>query len=196
MLINYFGHSYFLIEGNDYSIALDPFKNVGLIEREVSAAYVFKSHDHYDHNNLSLVKGAVEITKSDERFTIIKTYHDEVLGAKRGTNNVLKFILDGKVLAFLGDIGIVDDNVVKLVKNCDYLFIPVGGTYTVDAAAAKKLVDKINPKCVIPMHYKVGDSTVDVSSVNSFLNLFDSYDKVSNPYRTVDDDKGVYLIDF
>ena len=89
MLINYYGHSYFLLQGDEYSIALDPFKNVGLIEPKITADYVFKSHDHFDHNNLSLVSGAKLIDKSSGNFEIIQSYHDEVGGKKRGINNVL-----------------------------------------------------------------------------------------------------------
>ena len=58
MIINYLGHSYFFIEGKDYSIAIDPFSNVGLNEVIVKSDYVFCSHNHFDHQNESLVSGA------------------------------------------------------------------------------------------------------------------------------------------
>ena len=196
MLINYYGHSYFLLQGDEYSIALDPFKNVGLIEPKITADYVFKSHDHFDHNNLSLVSGAKLIDKSSGKFEIIQSYHDEVGGKKRGINNVLKFSLDGKTLVFMGDIGVIDKNVIEKTKNCDYLFIPVGGTYTIDEVLAKEYAIKINAKCVIPMHYKVDSSTVDVKSVTPFLNLFDSYVKVKSPYKTSGEERGVYNVEY
>ncbi|MBO5712703.1 MAG: MBL fold metallo-hydrolase [Clostridia bacterium] len=194
MLINYYGHSYFLIEGENYSIALDPFSNIGLLERVVSANYVFCSHNHYDHNNVSIVNGATKIIKSENCFEIIPSYHDEVKGAKRGENNVLKFTLDGKVLVFMGDIGVVDNNVIEKVKGCDYLFVPVGGVYTVNYLEAKRYVDEINPKVVVPMHYKLDKCTVNVDKLEKFLSKFDSVTTVSSPYKITGNEKSVLVI--
>ena len=36
---------------------------------------------------------------------------------------------------------------------CDVAFLPIGGTYTMDASAAAGLAMKIHPKVVIPTHY-------------------------------------------
>ena len=49
MLITYFGHSHFLVEGREYSITLDPFSGIGLKEFKTDSTYVFCSHGHYDH---------------------------------------------------------------------------------------------------------------------------------------------------
>lgn len=183
MLIRYYGHSYFLIIGNDYSIALDPFGDIGLPQKNVTADYLFISHGHYDHNNADIVNGADIITRSGGAFEIINSYHDEVKGKKRGINNVLKFILDGKTFVFMGDIGLVDDTVVEKCKNCDYLLIPVGGTYTIDKNGAKTYIEKIKPSFVIPMHYHINGSTVDIDSVSNFCKLFDDVVYKNSPYN-------------
>jgi L-ascorbate metabolism protein UlaG (beta-lactamase superfamily) len=78
MLIEYFGHSYFKISGKEFSICLDPFSSVGLKEVKTTANYLFTSHSHFDHNNVSIVKYEKLVDKSDNRFTIIKTFMDEV----------------------------------------------------------------------------------------------------------------------
>ena len=45
---------------------------------------------------------------------------------------------------------------------CDAAFLPIGGTYTMDAAEAAKLTERIHPKVVIPTHYgSVVGSPVD-----------------------------------
>ncbi len=36
---------------------------------------------------------------------------------------------------------------------CDVAFIPIGGTYTMDAAEAASFVNRLHPACVIPIHY-------------------------------------------
>lgn len=194
MLINYYGHSYFLITGDSYSIALDPFSNIGLPEKVVKADYVFCSHNHYDHNNVNLTCNAKLIDKSENGFEIINTYHDEVKGAKRGLNNVLKFVVDGNTCVFMGDIGVIDKNVIEKTKGCDYLFIPVGGTYTIDYKEAKRYVEEIKPKVVIPMHYKLEGCTVDVDKIDKFLSEFENIKVVNSPYVANGNEKNILVI--
>ena len=194
MLINYFGHSYFYIQGENYSITLDPYGNIGLKEKSVNADYVFCSHNHYDHNNVKLTSNAKIITENSDNFEIISTYHDEVQGAKRGKNNVLKFILDGKVFVFTGDIGVLDDNVIEKCKGCDYLFLPVGGVYTIDYKLAKEYVLKINPQAVIPMHYKLEGCSVDVAKLDYFTNEFTCVNTVNSPYSVTGNEKNILVI--
>ena len=49
-----------------------------------------------------------------------------------------------------GDTDITEEN--KKVK-CDVAFVPIGGTYTMTAKEAAKLVNEINPKIAVPIHY-------------------------------------------
>ena len=55
----------------------------------------------------------------------------------------------------------------------DAALVPVGGTYTVDAAGAKAVCEALNPKCVIPMHYRHAPCGLpDVAGVEDFLALW------------------------
>lgn len=193
MIITYFGHSFLLLKGKDYSIALDPYKDIGLEIPSVTSDFVFCSHEHFDHNNVSAVKNAKRVV-GEGNFKIIKTYHDDKFGALRGANNVLLFTLDGIKIAFLGDFGESDNKeLIKALNGVDILFIPIGGTYTIDAITAKHYVNGIQPKTVIPIHYKIKGSTVDIDDEKGFLNLFDGYKKVASPYN-YNNDSGVLLI--
>ncbi len=196
MIIKYFGHSYFLIEGADYSIALDPFSNVGLEEVKVKSDYVFCSHGHFDHNNKSLAIGAKEIKKSNDIFKIVSTFHDEKGGSLRGKNNLLIFCLDGFKLAFLGDLGeYANEDLIDKLKGVDVLFIPVGGKYTIDSSGAYEYAIKSKAKTIIPMHYKAGSSTIDIKGVEPFLEKFKSYSVVASPY-VYGQEEGVILVKF
>ena len=42
------------------------------------------------------------------------------------------------------------------MKGADVLMVPVGGTYTLDAARAAAFTKQVNPRVIIPMHYKEG----------------------------------------
>lgn len=58
--------------------------------------------------------------------------------------------LNGVTYAILGD---TDNHDVLHQVKCDVLFIPVGGTYTMDASQAAELANIIKPKIAVPTHY-------------------------------------------
>ena len=58
--------------------------------------------------------------------------------------------VDGMRIYIAGDTDMNNDN--KTVK-CDVAMIPIGGTYTMDAAQAAQFVNQIKPKTAIPTHY-------------------------------------------
>ena len=45
-----------------------------------------------------------------------------------------------------------------------------------DAVGAKKYIDKLQPKVVIPMHYKPKDGSLDIAPIHTFLDLYSSND--------------------
>ena len=52
---------------------------------------------------------------------------------------------------------------------CDVLLIPVGGVYTISAKEAPDIISQIEPKIVVPMHYKVEGLKFDLAPVDTFL---------------------------
>lgn len=67
-------------------------------------------------------------------------------------NNWVGYILEinGKNYYIAGDTDITEEN--KQVK-CDVAFVPVGGTYTMNAKEAAELVNIIKPEIAVPVHY-------------------------------------------
>ena len=194
MKIRYFGHSYLLVEGNGYSIALDPYGEIGLKIPFVKADYLFSSHSHYDHCNFSAVNASFVVQENSDNFEIIPTYHDDKQGALRGQNNVLLFTLDGVKLAFLGDYGEYDNKyLISKLNGVDILFIPIGGKYTIDSQRAKYYIEQIKPKTVIPIHYKIKGSNIDIKDVNDFLKLVNEYKIVNSPYQ-YNQEQGVVVV--
>ena len=184
MKLQYLGHSCFrLISDMGMTIVTDPYKPsmVGLDMPQVRCDVVTMSHHHDDHDCMQNVLGTpteidVEIAcvADDVAIQSYPTFHDEQQGKLRGKNLVFTFLVDGLKVAHLGDIGCLDENITKQLANCDVLLVPVGGTYTVDHVGAKWYVDQIQPKIVVPMHYKFGTSKIDIAPIDAFLQQFDS----------------------
>lgn len=183
MKLQYLGHSSFrIISDMGMTVVTDPYKSdmVGLQMPQVRCDVVTMSHHHADHDCTESILGhPTEIdvcgacAADDVAINSFETFHDDKKGSLRGKNLVFTFLVDGLKIAHLGDIGCLDEKVAQSLVGCDLLLVPVGGTYTVDHLGAKWYVDKINPKIVIPMHYKLGTSTIDISPVDDFLSLFD-----------------------
>ena len=47
--------------------------------------------------------------------------------------------------------------------------IPIGGTYTIDGKQASEIIGEIEPKIIIPMHYKLPDLKIDIAGPEKFL---------------------------
>ena len=180
MNITWIGHSCFKIESNGYEIITDPYEDgyvPGLKPLRESADMVLCSHEHGDHNARNLV------TIKEGRtcpFTIekIATWHDEVKGTKRGPNTI-HIIEDGMVrIAHLGDLGCeLEEEQIEKMKNLDVCMVPVGGHYTIDGRQATELIHRIQPKQVIPMHFrddKAGFGFDVISTVSEFAECMGS----------------------
>ncbi len=172
MDITYIGHSCFMIElSTGYSICFDPYAPgsvPGLGEVGVVADKVLCSHGHRDHNAEECVKSPSRAFNGPfPEIEIIDTYHDEVKGAKRGPNKItiVRSEPDSAVIVHMGDIGCnLTDEQLEKIKGCDLLMIPVGGFYTIDCRQAFELCCRIDPKAVIPMHFRGRGFGYDVIS--------------------------------
>jgi len=75
----------------------------------------------------------------------------------------------GERVYFAGD----TDHIPEMAGlRCDVALLPVGGTYTMDAAEAAQAAADINPKIVIPMHWGAG-VVGDRDDVERFRSLYD-----------------------
>ncbi len=70
--------------------------------------------------------------------------------------------LDNVIYYIMGD---TDATSFSKEIKCDILFIPVGGTYTMDCLEASDLANKIKPKLAIPIHYGYVSGTIKDAKV-------------------------------
>ncbi len=184
MKVKWFGHAAFLITSDDGKrIVTDPYEpgcfdgGIQYGEIKENADIVTVSHDHADHNwvsglqgNPDVVKGPGEKAAKGLTFRGIPTYHDDTDGSQRGENTIFVFQVDGVKVCHLGDLGHpLSAEQVSAIGPVDLLIIPVGGFYTIDASGASKVVEQLNPKIVIPMHYKTESCGFPIAEVDSFL---------------------------
>ena len=183
--IRWHGHSCFEI-ANEVVIVTDPHdgKSIGIPTPSVQGDIILISHDHYDHNSAKSVERESSKIITDERkrnisnieIKGIKTFHDKHNGEKRGENIIFRFVVENISFCHLGDLGHkLEEDIINQIGEIDILFIPVGGTFTIDAENAWEIINKIKPKITIPMHYKIGGLSLPIDNIDKFLD--------KNPYE-------------
>ncbi len=186
MLIEHIGHAEFLITlESGFRILTDPYDaSTGYPVRKLEADGVLVSHHHHDHDAVENVTGFPQIIDyagvhtfaPDVRVTGIMADHDDAGGTKRG--KTLLFLLEAEKLrlAHLGDLGcLLDADQLEALGQVDILLLPVGGFFTIDARQAAEVIDQLDPRIIIPMHYKTEcNADWPIAPVDEFLKLFDS----------------------
>lgn len=196
--INVFKHNSIKIINNNLNIYIDPFQ---IDNQTNDADIIFITHSHYDHFSIEdIVKiknSNTKIVSTKDTYNELIKYFDKnnilivepnnnynVRGLKFNTvraynvnkefhsidKNWVGYIItiDNLNYYVMGDTDINND--VLNIK-CDVLFVPIGGTYTMDYKDAANYTNIVNPKVVIPTHYGliVGDKDLGVK-FKSLLN--------------------------
>ena len=182
--------------GNVY---VDPF---GFDEFRNDAKVVFVTHSHYDHLSFDDIdkvvnENTVFVCPRDVKEKLENKYNNKIIEVKvndRGfvgdvsfstfasynlgkkfhpkDNNWVGYVIEinGVKYAILGDSDLTEE--VKKIK-CDVLFVPIGGTYTMNAIEASELTNIIRPSLVIPVHYNgiVGNKSDEKEFVEGLDNI-------------------------
>ena len=176
MKIQWLGHCSFLITSDSgLRIITDPYENQMSLrwnDLDEKADVVTVSHEHFDHNNVSAIRGNPVIVRDTIevkgiKFNMIPTFH----GSGMGNNRVFCFKVDGVNICHCGDLGhMFSDDQAKAMGKVDVLFVPIGGTYTTDAEIATKIYEKLKPGIVIPMHFSCEKMTSDIiKGIDGFI---------------------------
>ena len=186
MNISWVGHSCFKIEGKSegdtITIVTDPYtKESGLHLPKLKADILTVSHYHDDHSNIEAVSGVDErgvfiVDRPGEyevkgAFVIgIGAYHDRKEGKDNGKSTIFRIELEGLSIVHLGDLGTdLSDRQLSKIGDVDILLIPVGGKDTLGAKDAAEAIRQIEPRIVIPMHYKVAGLKADIAPLDGFV---------------------------
>lgn len=178
MKLSWIGHSCFRIESGGFRLILDPYEAgavPGYMPVEETANMLLCSHEHRDHNAGDAVRLVPAEGENPFRIEILDSFHDDCRGMKRGRNRIT-ILSDGESrIAHLGDLGCLPEpDQLEKLRGLDVVLIPVGGFYTINAAEASMLLDRIEPRLAVPMHFR--DETLhfgytEIAELSPFLAL-------------------------
>ena len=210
MEINWLGHSCFRLKGRQATVITDPYPpDLGYSLGKPTAHIVTVSHRHPGHSYVQgiageprLVTGPGEYEISGVLITGIATFHDRERGQKRGKNTVYLIEIDGVSVCHLGDLGhVLTAEQIEEIGNVDVLLLPVGGVSTLNAPMAAEVVRQLEPKAVVPMHYKTEAINWEMEPVDKFLKeigvkQIDSQPKLSFTGSGLPASTQIFLLDY
>ena len=183
------------------NIYFDPFN---IEEESHDASFIFITHSHFDHFDLDSInkvknKNTIIVIPDDDEiknkldnyqlaypntryeinnliietvpsYNVNKRFHPK-------DNNWLGYIItmDNERYYIMGDSDITPES---MEVRCDYLFIPIGGYYTMDYKEASELTNIINPKIVFPTHF--GSIVGEMEDFDKFKELVNDNIEVIN----------------
>lgn len=169
--IKWFGHSFFQITSSGGTrIITDPFGAMGFPMPEVWPHVVTVGREHGNHNNVALARGNPLVLRglkegAQDWNNINLTFRDVLIYNvpvhQRGVPNYASlkgsgfvFEMDGLCIFHSGDVSEpFNEDQLQLIGHVDILLQVIGGVYTIGPEGAKKVIEQLKPKVVIPMHY-------------------------------------------
>lgn len=188
MNIQWYGQSCFKIQSGEITVVIDPFdKKIGLNPPRGKADIVLSTHNHNDHDNVGSFEESFVINTPGEyeikgvAIRGVSSFHDNENGKKNGLNTIYNMEIEGIKVCHLGDLGqkeLLPDQ-VDAIGDVDILMIPIGGEYSLDgekmtvldADSIKKIINQIEPRIVVPMHYHIKGLAIKMVGPEKFLKL-------------------------
>lgn len=174
MQIQYFGLSSFKITAKEAVVITDPFhKDVGLTPPRGAADILILAEKN--NKMYSAVSGI-----SGEHFDITDPGEYDIKGVtvtgiplKQEDKYVTIFLIEADDIRILNLSHIssfnLSEDALEELGEIDILILPVGGNTVLSASAASKIVNSIEPKIVIPSHYKIPGVILDLDSKDKFI---------------------------
>jgi L-ascorbate metabolism protein UlaG (beta-lactamase superfamily) len=185
--IQWLGHTCFLLNTGNVKILINPFNTLGCTAKyrlpNVPSDLVLISSQLLDEGAIDKISGNPKLVYQPGvyefrgvKFQGITTDHDRNGGKRFGKNVAWKLNQGGINLLHLGGSAAPITLEQKiLMGRPDVLFIPVGGSAKAyNAQEAKDAIAVLNPKLVIPTHYRTqaaDDGKCDITPVDDFLTL-------------------------
>lgn len=181
-VLEWLGHATVLVTASDGTrVLFDPYEPMGFdgriahapIRRTVDVVAI--THQHRDHCHVTPEMGSPHLVEGPRelgalRFRAVSAFHDREQGARMGLVQLFALEVDGRRIVHLGDIGVPPDaGQVRLLGRPDVLLLPVGGTYTIDAAAAAETVRRLAPRIAVPIHFRNEKCTLPMTGLEPFL---------------------------
>lgn len=178
MIIQWLGQSCFKISTKSNQgeclVATDPFNDDGGLKMPKFQADIITVSQNTDaHNNIEAIRG--------EPFIIANPGEYETKGVfvyglanindqEKIKTTLFKIISEDVTIAHLSGLTqILTDEQLDQLGNIDILLLPIGEKNKLDNKKINEIISQIEPRLVIPMHYRLAGQKSDLEGTESFL---------------------------
>ncbi|MBT3325114.1 MAG: MBL fold metallo-hydrolase [Gemmatimonadales bacterium] len=182
--IEYIAHASFLLRAPDGTeLLIDPYASRVWLGYDwpagVAPDAILITHPHYDHDagryrempfpwgdEVPVIDSPGEQILGDFTVTGVEGKHADPYGMEFGQLNTPMVIEAGGLrIAHLGDNGPLTPDMVAGLGRVDVLMVPGDGVWHIlSQETTQEIMETLQPKIVIPMHYRLGDLEVEADS--------------------------------
>lgn len=196
MKLKWYGQACFLITASDgTTIVTDPYtpETAGYVPVREAADIVIRSSDNDSfHCRADLIPGTPEVVTAldlaragggvgettvkgipiravESMEALNHRYHDP------DANGMYRFVVDGIHIGHMGDVGNpLSEAQMAFFEGLDVLLALTGGHPTIELDDLKTVIDRVQPKIVVPMHFRtLSYKPRNIHWIEAFLRYFD-----------------------
>ena len=179
MEITWLGHACFRLRSDDLVVVTDPYPAaLGLRPETRPATVVTVSNSHNNHNNRLEVGGSPKVFDSPGEYEYSGIAARGVMTtlaeaqAQEHRNVAFSIVMDNVNVCHLGDIAMpLTTRQAEELQPVDVLLAPAGGGCTLALERVLQLMQDLDPKVVIPMHYQTPGVVQPLGNLDAFLQL-------------------------
>jgi len=187
MKIKWFAHASFLVEGDGLRIVTDPYhpEEMGFpVITEPADIVIRSSADDRGHCYAEMITGNPEVVTATDivdsgttvkglTITAIPVLESIIHKDSPLDNAMYRFTVEGVKIGHMGDVGNpLTDEQLEALSGVDVLFALAGGPPTIDIDDLEQAIRAIQPKVVIPMHYRLPGTRLKMLPVTDLTDRF------------------------
>ena len=166
-------------KNSQMKIVIDPFsEEAGLRIPRLEADILLVTHDNYSRDSIKAVSDSPFLISGPGEYEIKNVFIQGVASSPgekkekdKDENTIYTIEAEDLKLCHLGNLiqKELTEEQLEEIGDIDILMIPVGGSYTISAKEALRIMAQIEPKITIPMNYALPKLKIKLDRLDKFL---------------------------
>ena len=170
------------------TLVINPYDNeTGLrFPRTLEAQTVLISHDAADANNVASITGTPFVIRQPGEYEVKDVFVFGIAAPTKDDPNHVIYRIESEEmhLAHLGALDrILSDSELEQLRDIDLVMIPVGGARVMGPKIASEVIERLEPRVVIPMTYAIANVKEKLGAVEDFYKVFGGRRETMNKYK-------------